>query len=141
MHIQAYGMFFSMDVQSLCGSQCPLECDSVTYNLFASQGDYPSQVYAQSLTNNKLVQARFGSDPTKLTYTALKSNLLQIAVYYSNLGYDSYSETENMSLLDLISNIGGTLGLFLGVSFLSFVEILDFFLQICFEKPSNVIRP
>lgn len=31
------------------------------------------------------------------------------------------------SMIDLISNIGGTLGLFVGMTFLSFVEILDLF--------------
>jgi hypothetical protein len=35
-------------------------------------------------------------------------------------------------LIDLISNIGGILGLFLGVSFLSIIELIELFLEILF---------
>jgi hypothetical protein len=31
----------------------------------------------------------------------------------------------------LISNIGGILGVFLGISFLSFIEIIDFIFYFC----------
>jgi len=37
-----------------------------------------------------------------------------------------------MNISDLISGIGGILGLFLGLSFLSFVEILEFICQIIY---------
>ena len=37
-----------------------------------------------------------------------------------------------MNALDLISNIGGNLGLFIGVSFLSFAEIIELFIEILF---------
>ena len=33
-------------------------------------------------------------------------------------------------MVDLVSNIGGTIGLFLGVSFLSFIEIIDLFFHL-----------
>lgn len=60
--------------------------------------------------------------------------MIQISVFYSALGYEQYQEQAKMEVIDLVSNIGGTLGLFLGMSFLSFVEILDVFLQICFVR-------
>jgi len=35
-----------------------------------------------------------------------------------------------MNELDLISNIGGNMGLFIGVSFLSFAELIELFIEI-----------
>ena len=37
-----------------------------------------------------------------------------------------------MELIDLVAYIGGTLGLFLGVSFLSFAEIFEIFFEMIF---------
>jgi hypothetical protein len=35
-----------------------------------------------------------------------------------------------MDIFDLISNIGGNLGLFIGISFLSFAELIELFVEI-----------
>ncbi len=46
-----------------------------------------------------------------------------------------------MNISDLISGIGGILGLFLGLSFLSFVEILEFTYQIVYYTFSICKNP
>lgn len=96
--------------------------------------------------NNPKIQAKYASNPSNMNYDSLKRNMVQIAVYYGDLGYQQYQELEKMSLGDLISGIGGTLGLFLGMSFLSFVEIFDVMLQIFFyliskDSDSNSVSP
>jgi len=35
-----------------------------------------------------------------------------------------------MDIFDLISNIGGNFGLFIGISFLSFAELIELFVEI-----------
>ena len=47
-------------------------------------------------------------------------------------------EVPNIDLLTLISNVGGTLGLFLGMSFLSFLEILELLAEIYFMMMENI---
>jgi hypothetical protein len=37
-----------------------------------------------------------------------------------------------MNGFDLISNIGGNLGLFIGISFLSFAELIELFIEIIY---------
>jgi hypothetical protein len=128
---------FSGDIKSVCGTKCPLECDSVKYNMYTSATEYPSMAYTELLMQNPVIQAKYASKPSDLTYGSLKRNLVQISVYYGDLGYQQFDEMEKMNLTDLISNIGGTLGLFLGMSFLSFMEIIDVLLQIIFYKKSN----
>ena len=43
--------------------------------------------------------------------------------------YISIEEIEKTSFLDLVSGIGGTLGLFIGMSFLSFFELFDVLIE------------
>jgi len=53
-----------------------------------------------------------------------------ITIYYSDFSYKSIIEIPKMDFIDLIANIGGNLGLFIGVSFLSFAEIIELILEI-----------
>ena len=55
----------------------------------------------------------------------LKQSVLSIYVYYDDLKYTIIRKSPKFEWLDLISNIGGIMGIFLGTSFLSFVEIID----------------
>jgi hypothetical protein len=52
-----------------------------------------------------------------------------MSFYYQNLQYSLLKEIPKTKTFDLASNIGGTLGLFIGVSFISFVEIIETFLE------------
>ena len=127
---QAQSKFFSQDVKAICGDSCPLECDTITYVSTLSGTIFPSEAYATSLNNNKKVQARFGNR-NNMTIDELRKNLVSVFVYYDDLIYKAYTEKEKMNVADLVSNIGGTIGLFLGLSFLSFMEIFDVMFHIC----------
>lgn len=101
-----------------------------------SHSEYPSIAYASVLANNPIIKVKYDANSTKnITLDMLKRNVLELSVFYGDLGYDRYSESAKMNVVDLISGIGGTLGLFLGMSFLSLIEILDIILHICFYKP------
>jgi len=52
-------------------------------------------------------------------------NELRLYVYYRELLYTHIEQTPAMNIASLISNLGGICGLFLGTSFLSFVEIFE----------------
>ena len=43
-----------------------------------------------------------------------------------------------MNIFDLISSVGGTLGLFIGVSFLILFELLEIILESFLTKPTNI---
>lgn len=126
---QAQSSFFAQDVKAICGDECPLECTSINYMSTLSFNNYPSEAYASVLVNNQKVRQRF-ANRSNITYDELKRNLVSVFVYYDDLIYKSYTESAKMNIADLISNIGGTFGLFLGLSFLSFIEIVDVIIHI-----------
>ena len=139
-YFQKFVEFFAYYKESLCGDYCPLECESIKYNVFLSNADYPTRSYASGLMKNPKIQAKYAANLSKLDFDSLKRNLVQIWVGYRDLGYDHYVEIAKMEVIDLISNIGGTLGLFLGMSFLSIAEILDILLQILFYNHNMMVN-
>lgn len=88
--------FSRTKVLEKCRNYCPLECDTIDY--IVSDSIYPYEKY------------------TNYTY---------IRIYFRNLKYTLISQDEKLSFNDFIANIGGTVGLFVGLNFLSLFEIID----------------
>ncbi|GAB6029660.1 hypothetical protein CHUAL_005394 [Chamberlinius hualienensis] len=49
----------------------------------------------------------------------------RVRIFYSDFDYTSYNEYMSFSFVALLSDIGGTLGLFLGFSFMTLLEIFE----------------
>jgi hypothetical protein len=95
---------------SECFLNCPFECHVVNFET--------------SITNHQLTKSYFGH--MEIEKTAI------FTLIYDQLQYTYLSSSPMMTVLDLIANLGGTLGLFIGVSILSFVEIFELGLEILF---------
>jgi hypothetical protein len=106
-----------------CLPDCPDECDSVSYSLSSSFNRFPTPKYSEQLVKNSFLNKTFTD--LKSNMTLLRESVLSFSVYYSELKYTEISQLEKLSIVDLICAIGGTLGLFLVASVLSFVEILE----------------
>lgn len=103
----------------ICSDYCPLECDSASFEI--SHDFEPIISYSKS--SNGFYYKKFQ------TYENISRSFLSLHIYYEDLKYTLISQSPKMQVYDLVSNIGGTLGLFLGMSFLSFVEIFEVFLE------------
>jgi hypothetical protein len=121
--------------------ECPLECDSVRYDVSISFSKIIPEGYIKFLKENDLLS--FLNPKFKLSTENDSKNLATISVFYNDLEYTRISQLPKMDFFDLISNIGGNLGLFIGISFLSFAEIIELFIEtfyILFEKNRNLIN-
>ena len=125
-----FSTFFQGDVAATCSGDCPLECDSETYSVTTSSTDYPSAIYALMLGSQSVVQERFNN--TMPSYDQLKKSMVSINLNYNELRFTQIEESQKTTIIDFVSNIGGTMGLFLGISFLSFFEIAEVLLEILF---------
>jgi hypothetical protein len=103
--IQTYLRLLKNGITSICGNDCPLECDSIEYETSLS--------FNKFLTNNS-------------------DNIVNFNLFYSSLDYTMIDQIGKMDGFDLISNIGGNLGLFIGISFLSFAELIELFIEIIY---------
>ncbi len=103
----------NLTLPSDCIRKCPLECDRYTYTI--------NQNYLGLISNEYW-------DSMNLTTFQQNNNIVVINTYFSSLDYLFISEIAKTSPFDLVSNIGGSLGLFIGFSFLNIAEIFEIFL-------------
>ena len=67
-----------------------------------------------------------------MTHEILADNSIKLQILYNDLAYVEMVEEPKMSSKDLLAAIGGHLHLFLGMSFLSFIELLEIVCSIGF---------
>ncbi len=60
-----------------------------------------------------------------------RQGFLKLIVNYESLYYTSIDDNQAMSSNDLFGAIGGQLGLFAGLSVLSFLELIELFISMC----------
>ncbi|RMZ95378.1 acid-sensing ion channel 4-like [Brachionus plicatilis] len=137
-----YNKITLSNYKSKLKNYCPLECESVKLDFFKSENLYPSYSYGKKLGENDKIKDLLKRNET-ITIKQLQSNILAISFYYERIVQTEITESASITWDGLISSIGGTLGLFLGMSFLSLFEIFDFCLQIFFhltEKKKNLLK-
>jgi hypothetical protein len=110
--------------------ECPLECDSVTYDLSLSCLTNPSlkEFYSFRLEDKENFEKMLeNSSYTNVTFTydLFKSMWLSVWVYYPSLEYTRIVETPKVTLLDLLTQIGGSLGLFVSFSVFTLFELIE----------------
>lgn len=105
-------------------SECPLDCDQISYDFFFSDAAYPTESwYVDYLFQNREYFERvFGHVPS---FESIKSSFAMVIIVFEKLVIEEVSEKPKVEFLDLIANIGGTIGLFIGLSVLTLTEIFD----------------
>ena len=104
---------------AICSEYCPNECYSIDYNVVSHHLVYPN--YFDSLLLHNWSQ-KVGQS---VSLSEIPDVFLEVSVNYHSMQYTVTEEVIKMMQSDLLANFGGLLGLFLGMSFLSFVEIID----------------
>jgi hypothetical protein len=117
-----------------CVSDCPLECNSVTYQYSLSSLVYPSQSYYNKFFNDKSTLIFFNTtyDIDVSTKDLFKEYFLCLNVFYPYLQYTQITEIPKFTPIDLLSQIGGSLGMFLGFSLFHLIEIFEILLIFIF---------
>jgi len=98
-----------------CLKDCPLECDSVSYDVEMSSLDIETNAELFTRFNKSIEQYR---------------DFVSLNIYFANLKYTQIEQTPKTSVIELISNLGGALGIFLGFSVFSLIEIVEVIAQV-----------
>jgi len=103
--------FYEANIADKCDQYCPLECDTVSYEV---------------------------NSYSKLFGIPIQYNNTRIKVNYKDLKYTLISQQPKMLVTDLIANIGGLFGVFLGCSFLTFIEIFEHIIELSYIMIKNI---
>jgi hypothetical protein len=144
-------VFTVADLKNVCDSACPQQCNSVEYNLGVSMATYPSLSYLKSIQGTYLANEDGTPSSFFFPQDVDDANLLEFArigflkliLNYENLYYTSVDDSPKITSESLFGNLGGQLGLFIGLSILSFIEILELLIEfiliyIAHRKKQNV---
>jgi acid-sensing ion channel 2 len=142
---QFVDFFSKSDLNSLCENACPSQCQSIEYKLGLSTSSFPTLSYAKNIQTSYLNYYKFPSDinDTELIEFCNKG-FLKVIVSYENLYYTLVDEVPAMTLNDLFGNLGGQLGLFIGISFLSLVELIELIvtlsITVYYQRKGKIIK-
>jgi hypothetical protein len=120
-------------IRENCLKDCPLECQVTEYKTSLSSVKLVGDYFINQIKQNENLSSDFSS-PSLINARVSRESVVQVYVFYDTLSYGVSTESPKMDLFTLISNIGGTLGLFLGVSLFSLCEIVECLIEIYFIK-------
>ena len=125
-------------ITDYCIPQCPLECNSTSYDPSVSSTRLNSLFFNtifNSSTGYKHGSTYFNNDD-------VDNSFVQLNIFYKTLGYSSSNETPLLDFGTLMSNLGGIISLFCGVSLLSAFEIIDVLIEtFIIVKKYNKVTP
>ncbi|XP_069114351.1 uncharacterized protein [Argopecten irradians] len=81
-----------------------------------------------------IADAKAYKNSIKIDSDFIKNNVLKLDIFYRQMSYEEINQQEAYDLFALLCDIGGSMGLFLGASVLSIVEVWDLILVQIFAK-------
>ena len=126
-----YLKYFRKNLQmKKCLDFCPLECNSMNYAINTYNEHMPT---SGNITQKENVSIDTTGQFRKFkTYEEVNRNFIGLRVYYKNLMYSIITQTPKIAPYNLIANIGGIWSLYLGISFISIIEMIEIVLEIIF---------
>jgi hypothetical protein len=101
---------FSKSSEYIQKCDCPIECEKSFFVTTNSIAEYPTLAYSQYIKNSSVIQSKYSN----ITYEQIKKSVSRVEIFYNELKETKISEKIKTEISDLIANLGGTLGLFLG---------------------------
>ncbi len=101
---------FYRNLNDKCSKYCPLECMTIFLEV----------------TSSNIIDKNI--DPSSYFYVS--TNETKFFAYYKNLKTRYITQKSKLTNLDMISNIGGTFSLFIGISFVSVVQLFELLSEI-----------
>ncbi|RDD42240.1 Acid-sensing ion channel 1 [Trichoplax sp. H2] len=110
---------------------CPIPCHIVHFDTTISYAKIPNPQMAKDLTEkiNKTafqIETHGLVDPDIDPTLYISQNYILLNVFFDDLYYEKTVSTPVYTFTSLLGNIGGQLGLFVGASVLTLVEIIEF---------------
>jgi hypothetical protein len=106
---------------------CPEECDSFSYEI------NKDSIMIRSSGNISSYNS-LNYYPGFKTFENVSRTFFAFRVYFGDLKYTLIKQQPKIELFGLISNVGGTLGLFLGFSFISLLDLFEVVAELVFIK-------
>ena len=96
-----------------------------------TNSQFSAEIYHDFFKENTAFKSKF--DEEEITLKMVKEGLTKLNIYYDSLTYTEMTESISMNSVSLLSSIGGFMGMFLGMSLMTLVEILEIFIKLIYS--------
>ncbi|XP_063157974.1 acid-sensing ion channel 3 isoform X2 [Candoia aspera] len=105
---------------------CQMPCETVRYNKELSMVKIPSKASAKYLAKKYNRSEQY-----------IMENLLVLDIFFEALNYETIEQKKAYEVAGLLGDIGGQMGLFVGASLLTILEIFDYLYEVLRDKLSS----
>lgn len=116
---------------SACDQKCPQPCEETEYDLSVSSSEWPSEKYdvflAEKLSQTNSLYADSDTD----------DDFTKIQIYFQDLIYTYIDQQKAYESMNLISDLGGQLGLWLGLSAITIGELCSLLFSVGRSLPNT----
>ena len=122
-------------------SSCQQSCSTIDFSVTPSSVAAPSFQYAYAAKS--FVESRNITLPTNWAtnwLTEVQNNFVGIDVVCESLLVENLTQQPSMTGVDVISNVGGQTGLWIGISFLSIMEIVEMLYRLARHQWSTMCK-
>lgn len=116
-------LFYNGENDQNCLDRCPIECESLHFYTRVSAAKFPSQPYSEILNSIK------EKTPFK-DHELNEESTAALNIYFKRDASTRIKERPHLNLELFVSNLGGILGLFIGISLLSCCELVELLMEI-----------
>lgn len=111
-----------------CSQSCPPPCKESTFKFTTSYSLWPTT------SSEKFYRAKLKARNKEVDGESddFRKHILKVNVFFEELNYEVISEDPAYELPSFMSDLGGSLGLWIGMSVLTFAEILELILLVCY---------
>ncbi|XP_059177452.1 amiloride-sensitive sodium channel subunit gamma-like [Physella acuta] len=116
-----------------CEDICLPVCEQIGYLTTVSTATWPAKRYMENyiqFVNNSATANNKTYNWTGEPRQHALDNFLRLEIYYETLRYESFASSPTFDWNSLLGNIGGQLGLWLGFSVLTAIEVCQFILEV-----------
>ncbi|PIC51414.1 hypothetical protein B9Z55_001937 [Caenorhabditis nigoni] len=99
---------------------CAQQCNSLVFRAYNSYGSQFSSGAFNWLRSKN----------SNWTVGHMKANFQMINIFYRDMSYTEYNQVQDASITQLLSDIGGNMGMFLGMSVITITEICLYFSKV-----------
>ncbi|XP_063437774.1 FMRFamide-activated amiloride-sensitive sodium channel-like [Mytilus trossulus] len=115
--------------------ECVKPCQETQFGKSFSARNWPTDEYANVLMEGvceKLPKQACDQMASKGNdYRALGHNFVKIKIYFEDLNYELIEETPEIEVQQFASDVGGAIGLWIGLSIISMFELFQLMLECC----------
>ncbi|CAH3156043.1 unnamed protein product [Porites lobata] len=109
-----------------CENNCRQKCRSEDFKMTVSAANWPSE------HSKKHLRDILKSDGLGNHSNELNLNFLKLKVYYGQLNFEVLDEEYAYTFARFLSDIGGIMGMWIGISALTCVEVLELMMSLCY---------